>query len=196
MSSLESEGSSDISGPVQTWSVMIPLAVNPDDPLYLPGILQAKARCEAAPLNNPEAAYPAAGAWWTGWHGPVYEDHQSGNALNERWLQGWFDTAVAERAGDRVRLQAERITEAEAEIARWYYDGLYGLRIGACDPGDALCELMESFRWSSPIMRLVAEFQFRRRDGRLLPSDIERMLAFRVNRRTIIRWMDRYAVPR
>lgn len=196
MSSLESEGSRDTSGSVKTWSVMIPLAMNPDDPLYLPGILQAKTEGEPTSSNKLESAYPAVGSWWNGWHGPVYEDHQSGDALNERWLQGWFDTAVAERAGDCVRLQAERITEAEAEIARWYYNGLYGFRIGACDPGDALCELMESFRWGSPIMRLVAEFQFRRRDGRLLPSDIERMLAFSVNRRTIIRWMDKCAVPR
>ena len=196
MSSLEIDGCGNTPGAVQSWTVMVPVAVDPSDPLYLPAIFDADPGRYLGSSNTPQHAYTEEESCSPGWLGLVYEDDHSDAALNNRWLRGLSGKGSAEGCGAYVNLYSVWITGAEMDIARWYYDRLYGFRIGACGPRDALCELMESFRWGSPIMRLVAELQFRRRDGRIWPNDIERMLAFSVDRRTIIRWMDKYAVPR
>ena len=196
MSSLKIEGCVDTSGAVQSQIVAIPVAVDPSDPLYLPAIFEASPRSHSDSLNTPQHLPTDAGLYSSGWIGPVYESHHSAAPLNNHWLRSLSDIVSAEPYGPYVRLQTARISRAEVDIARWYYDGLYGLRIRACEPRDALSRLMKSFRWGSSIMRLVARLQFRRCDGRIWPNDIERMLAFSVDRRTIIRWMDKYAVPR
>ena len=196
MSSLEVESRGNTSGAVQSRTIMVPVAVDPSDPLYLPATFHANRRRHSGPSNTPQHAYTGEGPRSAGWPGLVYEDDHSEAAINNRWLRRLSSKDSAEGCDPYVRLHSNRITGAEMDIVRWYYDRLYGFRIGACGPRDALCELMESFRWGSPIMRLVAELQFRRRDGRIWPNDIERMLAFSVDRRTIIRWMDKYAVPR
>jgi len=102
MSSLEIDGCGNTPGAVQSWTVMVPVAVDPSDPLYLPAIFDADPGRYLGSSNTPQHAYTEEESCSPGWLGLVYEDDHSDAALNNRWLRGLSGKGSAEGCGPYV----------------------------------------------------------------------------------------------
>ena len=183
-----------------TWMsvpIVVPVEVDLADPIYIPAVFLTTTaiRPDVAFWFQNDIAVVSESRW-KGWQVQIYDRQRPKDPLFKQPQNRPDTVQLAACPSPMIVLLTDQVSEMEAEIARWYFDVLHAFRIGVCGPREALLRIMRSFRWGSPIMQVISRLQFRRREWQLLPHDIEVMLAFSFSHQTIIRWMDKYAVPR